>query len=466
MSQVSNAGRQKMPEQEPKVRARNFAEVPLGYTEEQAVAEAARCLQCKKPLCVAACPVAVPIPEFIKQVRDGQTQEAAYTIWSRNSLPAVCGRVCPQENQCEGACILGRKKEPVAIGNLERFVADWARGRPGLGKPEIAASTGKKAAVVGSGPGGLIVAGDLIRRGHEVTIFEAFHQPGGVLIYGIPEFRLPKDVVASDVGYIKNLGVKIECNTVVGYTVTVDELLNEEGFDAVYIGVGAGLPTFLGIEGENLIGVYSANEYLTRSNLMKAYRFPEYDTPLLPGKNVCVFGGGNVAMDGLRTSLRMGADKVTCVYRRSRQELPARGEEIHHAEDEGIEFFYLHAPLRFIGDDQGKLAAVELQEMELGEPDASGRRSPKPIPGAIKTLPCDMAIIAVGSGANPLISATTSGLETNKWGYIVADEHGRTSKEGVWAGGDIVTGAATVILAAGAGRIAADSMHEYLMSKK
>lgn len=462
MSQVK-VTRQEMPEQAAHERRHNFGEVPLGYTEEQAKAEASRCLQCKKPRCVAACPVAVPIPEFIAQVQAGDIKEAAYTIWSRNALPAVCGRVCPQEIQCEGACIVGIKGEPVSIGALERYVGDWVRGRPGLGKPEIAPSSGKKVAVVGSGPGSLTVAGDLIRLGHAVTIFEALHQPGGVLVYGIPEFRLPKVVVKNDVGYLENLGVKIECNVVVGRTITVDELLTNEGYHAVYIGVGAGLPSFLNIKGENLIGVYSANEYLTRSNLMKAYLFPQYDTPLPAGKNVCIFGGGNVAMDAARTALRMGAEKVYCVYRRSRQELPARLEEVRHAEEEGVEFMFLSAPLYFSGDNSGKLAAVEVEAMELGEPDASGRRSPVPT-GKTHTIACDQAVIAVGANANPLITATTPDIEINKWGYIVADESGKTSKPGVWAGGDIVTGAATVILAAGAGRLAADSINEYLQS--
>jgi glutamate synthase (NADPH/NADH) small chain len=457
---MSTVERQEMAEQKPEERRRNFGEVPLGYSEQQAKTEAGRCLQCKKPKCIEACPVSVPIPEFIAHVKEGRFKEAAYSIWSRNALPAVCGRVCPQENQCEGQCILGRKGEPVAIGALERYVGDWARSRPDLGRPDIAPSSGRRVAVVGSGPGSLIVAGDLIRLGHQVTVFEALHQPGGVLVYGIPEFRLPKMVVANDVAYITKLGVKIECNVVVGRTLTVDELLGKEGFDAVYIGVGAGLPSFLNIEGENLIGVYSANEYLTRSNLMKAYLFPEFDTPLPPGREVCVFGGGNVAMDACRTALRMGADKVYCVYRRSRQELPARAEEVRHAEEEGVEFIFLSAPLHFSGID-GRLAAVEVEMMKLGEPDASGRRSPLPT-GNTKTINCDQAIIAVGANANPLITATTPGLEVNKWGYIVADEHGRTSKSKVWAGGDIVTGAATVILAAGAGRLAADSMHEYL----
>jgi glutamate synthase (NADPH/NADH) small chain len=455
--------RQQMPEQAPEVRRRNFAEVPEGYTEEMAVAEASRCLQCKKPACMEGCPVEVPIPKFIHAISEGNLTEAVMQLWSKNSFPAVCGRVCPQENQCEGRCIVGKKDKPVAIGNLERFVADWARGQDDLPLPPLPPKTGKKVAVVGSGPGGLTVAGDLIRKGHEVTVFEAFHKPGGVLVYGIPEFRLPKEIVAHEVAFLGRLGVKFECNVVVGRTISVDELLEEEGFDAVYLGVGAGLPRFLGIPGENLMGIYSANEYLTRSNLMKAYLFPEYDTPLVKGEHVCVFGGGNVAMDSLRTAMRMGSDDVKCVYRRSHDEMPARGEEIHHADQEGIQFFYLHSPLRFIGNDQGWVTAVELQEMELGEPDESGRRRPQPIAGSTKVIDCDLAIIAVGAGANPLVTATTPGLETNKWGYIVADEaDGKTKKPKVWAGGDIVTGAATVILAAGAGRQAANSIHQYL----
>jgi glutamate synthase (NADPH/NADH) small chain len=455
--------RQAMPEQAAEVRRRNFDEVPLGFPEELAQLEASRCLSCKKPACVEGCPVSVDIPAFISKIKEGDFTGAILKIWEKNSFPAVCGRVCPQENQCEGKCIVGKKDKPVAIGSLERFVADWAREQKDIPMPPIKAKTGKKVAVVGSGPGGLTVAGDLIRKGHEVTVFEAFHKPGGVLVYGIPEFRLPKAIVAHECNFMEKMGVKFETNVVVGQTVTVDELLNEEGFDAVYIGVGAGLPRFLSIPGENLMGVYSANEYLTRSNLMKAYRFPEYDTPLVTGDHVCVFGGGNVAMDALRTSMRMGSDDVKCIYRRSREELPARGEEIHHAEQEGIEFFFLHSPLRFIGDENGWVKAVELQEMKLGEPDDSGRRRPEPIPGSVKTVDCDLAIIAVGAGANPLVTSTTEGLETNKWGYIVANEEtGKTKKGQVWAGGDIVTGAATVILAAGAGRGAADSIHEYL----
>ena len=453
-----------MPEQPAEVRRRNFEEVPLGYTPELAQAEASRCLQCKKPSCVTGCPVNVDIPGFVGRIAEGDFTGAIMTLWGKNSLPAVCGRVCPQENQCEGVCVLGKKDDPVAIGNLERFAADWARAQPDIPMPPIKASTGKKVAVVGSGPGGLTVAGDLIRQGHAVTVYEAFHKAGGVLVYGIPEFRLPKEIVAHEVAFLEKMGVKVETNVVVGRTITVDELLEKEGFDAVYLGVGAGLPKFLGkIPGQNLMGVYSANEYLTRSNLMKAYLFPEYDTPLVKGDHVVVFGGGNVAMDSLRTAMRMGADDVKCIYRRSREELPARAAEVHHAEEETIQFFFLHSPLRFIGDDKGWLKAVELQEMELGEPDESGRRRPVPIEGKTTTLECDMAIIAVGSGANPLVTATTPGLITNKWGYIEAEDGtGKTQKPKVWAGGDIVTGAATVILAAGAGRKAADSIQQYL----
>ena len=455
--------RTQMPEQAPEVRRRNFDEVPLGYEAEMAKIEAGRCLQCKKPACVGGCPVNVDIPGFVAKIHEGDYAGAIYKLWETNALPAVCGRVCPQENQCEGVCIVGKKDKPVAIGNLERFAADWARAQDDLALPPIEEKTGKKVAVVGSGPGGLTVAGDLIRKGHEVTVYEAFHKPGGVLVYGIPEFRLPKEIVAAEVNFLERLGVKVECNAVVGSSVTVDELLTEEGFDAVYLGVGAGLPSFVGVPGENLIGVYSANEYLTRANLMKGYLFPEYDTPLVSGEHVCVFGGGNVAMDSLRTAMRMGCDDVKCVYRRSEEELPARAEEIHHAKDEGIQFFLLHSPLRFIGDDDDRLVAVELQEMQLGEPDDSGRRRPEPIPDSIKRIDCDLAIIAIGSGANPLITRTTPGLETNQWGYIEADDDGKTKKAGVWAGGDLVPGAATVIPAAGAGRLAADSIHKYLM---
>jgi len=454
--------RQPMPEQPPEVRRRNFLEVPLGYTPELAMKEAERCLQCKKPSCMEGCPVSIDIPAFISLIKQGEFTKAVRKIWERNALPAVCGRVCPQEIQCEGNCVLGKKGQPVAIGNLERFVADWERAHGKGDLPPKAKPTGKKVAVVGSGPSGLTVAGDLILKGHDVTIFEAFHKPGGVLVYGIPEFRLPKEIVFSEVNFLERLGVKVECNVVVGRTITVDELF-QEGFDAVFIGVGAGLPKFMGIPGENLIGVYSANEYLTRSNLMKAYLFPEYDTPIKKGKNVAVIGGGNVAMDAARTAMRLGADRVRIVYRRSREEMPARLAEIHHAEEEGIEFHLLTAPTRFLGDEHGRLVGMECIKMELGEPDASGRRSPVPIKDSKFEMECDLVVIAVGAGANPILTRSTEGLSLNKWGYIIADpETGKTTKKGVWAGGDIVTGQATVILAMGAGRKASDSIHKYL----
>ena len=454
--------RQPMPEQEPQVRKRNFEEVPFGLTAELAMKEAERCLQCKKPSCIEGCPVAIDIPGFIKLIQEGEFTKSIRKIWERNSLPAVCGRVCPQEIQCEEVCIVGKKGDPVAVGNLERFVADREREQ-GTGQlPPKAESTGKKVAVVGSGPSGLTVAGDLILKGHNVTIFEAFHKPGGVLVYGIPEFRLPKEIVYSEVNFLERLGVELECNHVIGRTITIDELF-EQGFDAVYIGVGAGLPSFLNIPGENLIGIYSANEYLTRANLMKAYLFPEYDTPIAKGKNVAVFGAGNVAMDSARTAMRLGADRVQIVYRRSREEMPARIAEIHHAEEEGIEFYLLTAPTRFLGDENGHVIGMECIQMELGEPDESGRRRPVPIDGSKFRLECDMAVIAVGAGANPILTQSTEGLTLNRWGYIIADEKtGKTSKKGVWAGGDIVTGQATVILAMGAGRIASDSIHDYL----
>jgi glutamate synthase (NADPH/NADH) small chain len=454
--------RQFMPEQEPKVRAKNFDEVPFGYTPETAVKEAQRCLQCKKPGCVAGCPVEVDIPGFIQLIKEEKFTEAIRHIWSKNSLPAVCGRVCPQEIQCEGLCIVGKKGEPVAIGNLERFAADWERENGTGALPPKADPTGKRVAVVGSGPAGLTVAGDLIAKGHEVTVFEAFHKPGGVLIYGIPEFRLPKEIVAQEVNFLERLGVEVECNQVVGRTITIDELF-EEGYQAVFIGVGAGLPVLLDVPGKNLIGIYSANEYLTRSNLMKAYRFPEYDTPIIQGKNVVTLGAGNVAMDSARTALRLGAENSRIVYRRSRAEVPARAAEVHHAEEEGVEFFFLAAPTKFIGDDKGRVVGMECLKMELGEPDASGRRRPVPIEGSEFELECDLVIVAVGTGANPILTQSTDGLTLNKWGYIQVDEKtAKTTKKGVWAGGDIVTGSATVILAMGAGRIAANSIHDYL----
>jgi glutamate synthase (NADPH/NADH) small chain len=454
--------RQKMPEQPAQVRRRNFKEVPLGYEEDAAVKEAERCLQCKNPGCVQGCPVGVDIPGFIGWIKQREFTKSIRHVWKSNSLPAVCGRVCPQESQCEGNCILAKKGEAVAIGNLERYVADRERmfGKGDL--PPKAAPSGKRVAVVGSGPSGLTVAGDLIQKGHEVTIFEAFHKPGGVLVYGIPEFRLPKEIVFSEVNFLERLGAKLECNAVIGKSVTVDELF-EEGYDAVYLGVGAGLPRFMNIPGENLIGIYSANEYLTRSNLMRAYLYPEYDTPIVLGKDVAVFGAGNVAMDSARTAMRLGADRVRIVYRRSREEMPARAAEIHHAEEEGIELHLLTAPTRFLADGKGRVSGVECLQMKLGEPDASGRRSPVPVQDSKFKLDIDLAVIAVGAGANPLLTTVTPGLNLTKFGYIIADPlTGKTTKKGVWAGGDIVTGSATVILAMGAGRQASESMHQYL----
>ena len=466
MSEKSNkkgaVSRQPMPEQPADVRRRNFEEVPLGYTPEAAMAEAGRCLQCKKPGCVEGCPVGVDIPGFIKHVAGGDFTAAARKLWNRNSLPAVCGRVCPQEIQCEGACILSKKGSAIAIGNLERFAADWEREN-GTGElPPTATSTGKRVAVVGAGPSGLTVAGDLIAKGHAVTVLEAFHKPGGVLVYGIPEFRLPKAIVAQEVNFLERLGVSLECNAVVGRTVSLDELF-EQGYDAVFVGVGAGLPRFMDIPGENLVGILSANEYLTRANLMKAYRFPEYDTPIPKGKDVVVLGAGNVAMDAARTAMRLGADRVRIVYRRSRDEMPARGAEIHHAEEEGIEFHLLTNPVRYVGNEKGRLTGMTCIRMELGEPDASGRRRPVPVKDSEFEMSCDQVVVAVGSGANPLLTGSTEDISLNKWGYIAADpETGKTTKKGVWAGGDIVTGAATVILAMGAGRKAANSIHDYL----
>ncbi|MGW8192935.1 MAG: NADPH-dependent glutamate synthase [Desulforhopalus sp.] len=451
-----------MPEQEPKVRARNFLEVPTGYTPKMAQEEAARCLQCKKPGCVQGCPVGVDIPGFIDLIAQGDMVGAIRNLWGKNALPAVCGRVCPQESQCEGKCIVGKKGDPVAIGNLERFAADYERLN-GTGElPPKAPPTGKKVAVVGSGPSGLTVAGDCIVKGHDVTIFEAFHKAGGVLVYGIPEFRLPKAIVAQEINFLERLGVKIECNAVVGRTVSIDELF-EQGFDAVYIGVGAGLPRFMNIPGENYVGILSANEYLTRANLMKAYEYPKVDTPIPRGKNVVVLGAGNVAMDSARTAMRLGAESVKIVYRRSREEMPARQAEIHHAEEEGIELFLLTKPTQYLGDENGRLTGMECLRMELGEPDDSGRRRPVPIKGSEFEMDCDLCIVAVGSGANPLLTSETPDMALNKWGNVVTDpKTGKTTKKGVWAGGDIVTGAATVILAMGAGREAANSIHDYL----
>jgi glutamate synthase (NADPH/NADH) small chain len=462
----SKAPRQPMPEQPPEQRVNNFDEVPLGYSPEAAVTEASRCLQCKKPACVAGCPVAVDIPGFIALVRDGQFAAAARKIKETNVLPAVCGRVCPQEDQCEVLCVLGKKGEPVAVGRLERFVADWERERGLAEAPTRPEPTGKRVAIIGSGPAGLTCAADLARMGHDVTIFEALHEFGGVLVYGIPEFRLPKRILKVEVEALRGMGVKLETSAVIGKLDTVSDLLTEEGFDAVFIGTGAGLPMFMGIPGENLLGVYSANEFLTRSNLMRAFEFGETDTPIARGKRVMVVGGGNVAMDAARTARRLGAEHVILSYRRSRQEMPARIEEIHHAEEEGIDFHLLTAPVEFLGDDKGRLRAAIIQKMELGEPDDSGRRRPVPMEGSEYEEPIDVAVIAIGAGANPLISSTTPGLETNRRGYIVVDETtGKTSIPGVYAGGDIVTGSATVILAMGAGRVAAAAIDEYLKTK-
>ena len=462
MDKKEKAKRIAMPEQAPEVRKRNFNEVPTGYTVQMAQEEAARCLQCKKPSCVTGCPVQVDIPGFIQLITEGDFTAAIRKIWGTNALPAVCGRVCPQEIQCEGQCVLGKKGTPVAIGNLERFCADYEREHGTGALPPKAEPTGKRVAVVGSGPSGLTVAGDLVVKGHDVTIMEAFHKPGGVLVYGIPEFRLPKTIVAQEVNFLERLGAKVECNSVVGRTVSLDELF-EQGYDAVYVGVGAGLPRFMNIPGENLIGILSANEYLTRANLMRAYKFPEVDTPIPIGQHVAVLGAGNVAMDAARTAMRLGAESVRIVYRRSREEMPARAAEIHHAEQEGIELMLLTNPVRYIGNDKGRLTQMECLRMELGEPDESGRRRPVPVKGSEFIIDTDLVIVAVGSGANPLLTASTPDMQLNKWGYINADpETGKTSKKGVWAGGDIVTGAATVILAMGAGRKAADSIHNYL----
>ena len=450
-------------EQDPKVRATNFEEVCYGYNVEEAQLEASRCFNCKNPRCVGACPVSVKIPQFISEVAAGNFTRAAEIIAEDSSLPAVCGRVCPQETQCEGSCILGIKGEPVAIGKLERFVADWSRENGGV-KPVVAPANGHKVAVIGSGPAGLACASDLAKLGYEVTVFEALHRPGGVLEYGIPEFRLPKDkVVAAEIASVKALGVKIETNVIAGRTVTIDSLLDEEGFAAVFIGSGAGLPRFMNIPGEHYNGVFSANEFLTRNNLMKAYR-DDYDTPIHAGKKVVVVGGGNVAMDAARTALRLGAE-TTIVYRRTEKELPARAEEVHHAKEEGIQFAMLTNPVEVIGDEKGWVKAVKCIRMELGEPDESGRRSPVEVPGSEFEIETDTVIMSLGTSPNPLIAKTTSGLETNRRGCLVADENGATTRPGVFAGGDAVTGAATVILAMGAGRKAAAAIHEYIQNK-
>ena len=454
----------KMPKQKPKERVKNFNEVALGYTEEHALEEASRCLQCVKPQCVTGCPVEVPIPEFIKCIREKKYAEGIAVIKSKNALPAVCGRVCPQEEQCQVKCVLGKIGEPVSVGRLERYLADWERDH-GFQIPPKAKPTGKKVAVVGAGPAGLTAAADLVKLGHEVVLFEALHLPGGVLVYGIPEFRLPKAIVRNEVNYIQKLGVDLRAGNMIGKTHTIPELM-KNGIDAVFIGSGAGLPQFMGVPGENLGGIYSANEYLIRINLMKAFAFPEYDTPIRVGKHVVVIGGGNVAMDCARSSMRLGAD-VCLLYRRSREELPARKEEIENAEEEGLVCRFLAAPLRFIGDEKGWVKAMDCQCMELGPPDQSGRRRPIPIKGSEFTMETDTVIIAIGQTPNPIIQRTTEGLEVNpKHGTITVDENGKTNIEGVYAGGDVVTGAATVISAMGAGKTAAKAIHEYLMNKK
>ena len=451
-------------EQEPKVRATNFNEVCLGYNKEEAMEEASRCINCKNAKCMQGCPVSINIPAFVHEVKEGNFEKAYQIISESSALPAICGRVCPQESQCEGKCIRGIKGEAISIGKLERFVADWAREN-GIKPAAPAEKNGKKVAVIGSGPSGLTCAGDLAKLGYDVTIFEALHEPGGVLVYGIPEFRLPKlDVVAKEVENVKSLGVKIETNVIIGRSITIDELMDEEGFEAVFIGSGAGLPMFMGIPGETAKGVFSANEYLTRNNLMKAFR-EDYDTPIVHGKKVAVVGGGNVAMDVARTALRLGAE-VHIVYRRSEAELPARVEEVHHAKEEGIIFDLLTNPKEILVDENDAVAGMKCIRMELGEPDASGRRRPVEVPGSEFVLDVDTVIMSLGTSPNPLISSTTIGLDVNKRKCIIADEEtGKTSKDGVYAGGDAVTGAATVILAMGAGKAAAKGIHEFLSNK-
>jgi len=454
----------KMPEQQPEKRIGNFLEVALGYTEEMAKEEAQRCLNCKNRPCVSGCPVNVKIPEFIELAAQGRFEDAYHKIRETNNLPAVCGRVCPQESQCEKMCVRGKKGEPVAIGRLERFVADWYMANREQRMIKCV-KRNKKVAVIGSGPAGITCAADLAKMGYDVTVFEAFHTPGGVLMYGIPEFRLPKELVQQEIEYIKKLGVEIKTNMVIGKILSVDDL-KEEGYEAVFIGTGAGLPLFLGIPGENLNGVYSANEFLTRINLMKAYKFPEYATPVKVGKNVAVVGGGNVAMDAARVAKRMGAENVYIVYRRSRTELPARLEEVHHAEEEGIEFKLLTNPVEIIGSENGQVKGLKCLKMELGEPDSSGRRSPVAIPGSEYELEVDTVIIAIGQSPNPLLTSSLPELETHNWGGIIADEGtGKTNLDGIYAGGDAVTGAATVILAMGAGKKAAAAIDEYLSGK-
>jgi glutamate synthase (NADPH/NADH) small chain len=455
--------RQAMPEQDAAARAANFLEVNLGFTERLALLEADRCLQCKDPRCLKGCPVGVNIPKFLDLLTAGKIAEAAQSLLDDNALPAVTGRVCPQETQCEAECVRTARGLPVGVGYLERYVADWAREHRSELPQVKPRPTGRRVAIVGSGPAGLTAAGQLARRGHDVTIYEALHKPGGVLVYGIPEFRLPKKIVAQEVERLQEAGVKIECNVVIGRTYTIPEL--QKNFDAIFIANGAGLPVFMNVPGENLKGVYSANEYLTRINLMAAYQFPHADTPVLNGQRVAVVGGGNVAMDAVRTAKRLGAAEAMIVYRRTHDELPARAEEVHHAEQEGVRFEFLTAPLEVIGSDKRWVAGMKCQKMRLGEPDSSGRRRPEPIPGSEFILDCDIVVVAIGTKANPLLTATCPELKLNKWGNIVADENGQTSIPGVFAGGDIVRGAATVILAMGDGKKAAQAMDEYLKDK-
>ncbi len=459
--------KQIMPEQDPQVRNKNFNEVNFGLTKELAIREAQRCLQCKTPTCIDGCPVDIKIDDFITMIVEEDFLGAAKKIKEDNILPAVCGRVCPQEEQCEKTCVLGKKYEPVAIGRLERFVADYEMSMGVEPEPATVQKKGKKVAIVGSGPAGLSCAGDLVQMGYDVTVFEALHELGGVLVYGIPEFRLPKEIVRKEVSNMEKLGVEFRTDMVIGRSVTVDELMNEEGYEAVFIGVGAGLPWFMNIPGENLVGVYSANEFLTRVNLMKAYKFPEYDSPMLDckGKNVAVMGGGNTAMDAVRISLRLGAKNAYIVYRRSEVEMPARIEEVHHAKEEGVQFLMLTTPTEMVGNENGVITGMKCLKMELGEPDDSGRRRPVPIEGSEYLLDIDIAVIAIGNGSNPLIHQTSPEIEVNKWGNIVVSgDDMKTSKEGVFAGGDIVTGGATVILAMGAGRNAARAMDDYMMN--
>ena len=452
-----------MPVQDPEIRSGNFEEVALGYTSEMAVEEATRCLNCKNRPCVSGCPVAVNIPDFIKMITEGDFEGAYQKITETNSLPGICGRVCPQENQCESKCVRGIKGDPVGIGRLERFAADHHRLNA-IEETAAPAENGRKVAIVGSGPAGLSCAGSLAKRGYDVTVFEAFHIPGGVLSYGIPEFRLPKAIVNHEIEGLKKLGVHVMTDMVIGKVLSVDELMDDMGFEAVFVGTGAGLPRFMNIEGESLIGVYSANEYLTRINLMKAYR-PEYDTPIMRCSRVAVVGGGNVAMDAARCARRMGAEKVYIVYRRSEKEMPARLEEVHHAKEEGIEFLTLNNPTRILGDGEGRVCGIRCIRMELGEPDETGRRSPKEVPGSEFDLDVDAVIMAIGTSPNPLIRTTTEGIEANRRGCLIVDEKMCTTREGVYAGGDAVTGAATVILAMGAGKTAADSIDAYLSAK-